>query len=295
MIQANSHGATLVCAFDGWNDACQAATGLIRHLVAAYDAQEIRHIQCDGFYDYQVARPMLCHAAGSARIIWPQTTFYDIALPSGRHLYAQIAPEPNYRWLEYCQQSLHIAEELDIEHIVTLGSMFAECPHTRPLPVEQVRPASGDTVGYGSDNVHMPCPSCKRDPHDGPIGITTVLDTMAAEEGFDATSLWVSIPQYLGNDDCPLGSLRMLRALSSLTGLGLDESHLVEEAKQWEAKAAMLTTCNEDLKDYVHHLEQQYDKTSGSQSLVEINKPQADQLVREAEEFLERQNKNKKD
>ena len=43
----------MIAAFEGWNDACQAATNVIRHLVSRYDSREIRHIRCDGYYDYQ--------------------------------------------------------------------------------------------------------------------------------------------------------------------------------------------------------------------------------------------------
>lgn len=83
----------------------------------------------------RVARPMLCHVSGRTNLIWPQTTFYDITLDAGKRIYAQIAPEPNYRWKEYCSQSLAIADELDVNRIITLGSMFSDCPHTRPLPI----------------------------------------------------------------------------------------------------------------------------------------------------------------
>ena len=121
---AKDTGAVLIAAFEGWNDACQAATNAVRHLVKRYESREIRHIKCDDFYDYQVARPMLCHVSGRTNLIWPQTTFYDITLDAGKHIYAQIAPEPNYRWKEYCSQSLAIADELDVNRIITLGSMF---------------------------------------------------------------------------------------------------------------------------------------------------------------------------
>ena len=45
----------MISAFEGWNDACQAATNVIRHLVSRYDSQEVHHIDNEGFYDYQVA------------------------------------------------------------------------------------------------------------------------------------------------------------------------------------------------------------------------------------------------
>lgn len=148
----------MLAAFEGWNDACQAATNVIRHLVSRYDSQEIRHINDEGFYDYQVARPMICSVQGRRRIIWPQTTFYDITISPETHFLAQIAPEPNYRWEEYCRKTLRIAEDYDVNEIVTLGSMFADCPHTRPLPLDI---SKGDC-------------ECELDKkYNGPIGIPT--------------------------------------------------------------------------------------------------------------------------
>lgn len=151
----------MISAFEGWNDACQAATNVIRHLVSRYDSQEVHHIDNEGFYDYQVARPMICSVQGRKRIIWPQTTFYDIAVSPSLHFLAQIAPEPNYRWEEYCRQTLRIAEDYDVSGIVTLGSMFDDCPHTRPLPL---------------DISKNDCESEPDKEYNGPVGIPNILD-----------------------------------------------------------------------------------------------------------------------
>ncbi len=281
-------GATLICAFEGWNDASRAATNVIRHLVDVYDAQEIRSISSDSFYDYQVSRPMVCNVTGVPRIIWPETTFYDIAMPSGRHLYAQLAPEPNYRWMEYCQRSMRIAEELDVSRIITLGSMFAQVPHTRQLPLEETHLSErmNTALSAAADDA-----DCSDDTHDGPAGITTILDIMASNEGLDSSALWVSVPQYLGTDECPQGTLQILRRLSLLTGLAFDEGQLPKKSAIWKAQASMLVSCNDELKDYVHHMEQNYDQEMQIRGLSdEIGKPEAEQLIKEAEEFLDRHN-----
>ena len=126
----------MVAAFDGWNDACQSATNVIRHLVSKYRSLEVGHISRDGYYDYQTSRPMQCVIQGTRRILWPQTVFYDIAVTDDLHLLAQLGPEPNYRWMDYVRETLHFAKQYDVSRIVTLGSMFAECPHTRDLPID---------------------------------------------------------------------------------------------------------------------------------------------------------------
>lgn len=268
----------MLAAFEGWNDACQAATNVIRHLVRRYEAREIRHISCDGYYDYQVSRPMLCRAAGRPRIVWPQTTFYEITLCPGRRIYAQIAPEPNYRWREYCRQSLHIADEFDVDHIVTLGAMFADCPHTRPLPVDVAHDLGGGCGGG--------CEPGDGEGYSGPVGIPTVLDDMAREQSFDTTSAWVSIPQYTGNDDCPRATLALLRRLGEELRFDFDEGDLEARACEWEAKSSMLVRYSDQLADYVHHLEREYDRAEEARRAAKENPRQAEQLVREAEDFL---------
>lgn len=129
----------MLAAFSGWNDACQAATNAIHQLIDAYDAREVRHISCEGYYDYQVSRPTLCRVNGHARIVWPQTTFYDIPLSPTRHCLVMLAPEPNYRWREYCRESLHIAEELGVNRIITLGSMVRRLRSYQASPHRRVR------------------------------------------------------------------------------------------------------------------------------------------------------------
>lgn len=276
----------MVCAFEGWNDASQAATNVIRHLVASYESREIRHIRADSYYDLQAARPMICHVSGQARIIWPQTTFYEITIGPDVHLYAQIAPEPNYRWVDYCRNSLRIADELDIGEIVTLGSMFADCPHTRPLPVDESALRRGDSSIRGGAVKDTETRAKSGNPYDGPVGIPTVLDMVAEQEGFDTNSMWVSVPQYLAGDECPQGTLEILRRLSQILGVELGTGTLPQQSATWKAQADVLANCNDDLKHYIRHLEAKYDLDEQLDNLGGTAVPQGDQIAQEAEEFL---------
>lgn len=269
--EATPNRIVMLAAFEGWNDACQAATNVIRHLVSRYDSREIRTISCDGFYDYQVSRPMLCQVTGKRRIIWPHTTFYDITIDPHTHVYAQMAPEPNYRWREYCRESLQIAEECDVDTIVTMGAMFADCPHTRPLPLD-------------ISDQHAQCDMDRE--YNGPVGIPTVLGEMADDESFDTKSVWVSIPQYLGSDDCAQGTLQMLQGLDLVLGVELDKGDLPRRARAWRSQASVLTHCNDELAEYVHNLEHEYDMKSQARRMADFGTPMAEQLVRDAEAYL---------
>lgn len=266
----------LVAAFEGWNDACQAASNVIRHLIDVYDSNEVARISCDGFYDYQTTRPMMCTVQGRARIVWPETTFYEIHIDEHHSVIAQMGPEPNYRWMEYCHQNLHIAEECDVDHVITLGSMFADCPHTRTLPID----VYSDDCGCESDG---------SDDHCGPVGITNVLDSIARDHGFDTNSIWVSVPQYLGSDECAQGTLQLLHKLSEILGVQLKEGDLPSKGKQWKAQASMLLTCNDDLADYVKRLERQVDTKTLADESRDMTTDEARELIAEAEAFLQRE------
>lgn len=268
--EAKQH-CVMISAFDGWNDACSASTNVIRHLLEAYDSREVGNIASDGFYDYQMSRPMLCHVQGRRKIIWPSTKFYLISLDSNHSFLLEMGPEPNYRWSEFCRQSIRMAEDWEVDSIITLGSMFADCPHTRPLPIDDL----------ASDKAQI-----DTDGHSGPIGIPTVLDALAREEGYSTESIWVSVPQYLGSDECAQGTLQLLRRISSMVGVILDEGNLPRKAQEWKAQASVLLHCNDDLASYVRHLEIETDKESVDRMDVQVDEPTAEELVKEAEDFL---------
>ncbi|NEG69099.1 PAC2 family protein [Bifidobacterium choloepi] len=269
--QASKHRTVLLAAFDGWNDACQCATDVIHHLVQRFPSTEVGHINRDGFYDYQVARPIQCSIQGYRRILWPQTTFYDIAVSDRLHILAELGPEPNYGWMEYCRESLRIAQEYEVSHVYTIGSMFADVPHTRPLPVET-------TIEGVRDDV-----DCE---YNGPIGIPHVLDAAAIEDGYPTTTMWVSVPKYLGNDPCPQGTLQLLDELSGLLGVDLDADELKRPAEQWGSRASVTTRNNPDLAGFVEQLEREHDMRVKARALASSGSPAVEQLVSEAEAFL---------
>lgn len=261
----------MVAAFDGWNDAGQSATNVVRHLVSKFHALEVGHISRDGYYDYQTARPIQCVIQGTRRILWPQTAFYDITIDDSLHILAQLGPEPNYHWMEYCKESLHFAQQYDVHSIITLGSMLAECPHTRPLPMD----VSVDGEQTDPDN-----------EYNGPIGIPHLLDALAIEEGYETTAIWVSLPQYLGSDSCPQATLQLLDELSKVIGFKLDAKDLENKAAQWRSHCDIVVRNNADLAQYVDQLEHDADMRQHAKDITTAGAPAVEQLVHEAEAYL---------
>ena len=63
----------IIAAFEGWNDAGEAATSVITHLADVWDAEPIAALDPEEYYDFQVNRPRVVTEEAQRRIIWPTT------------------------------------------------------------------------------------------------------------------------------------------------------------------------------------------------------------------------------
>src|ERR1700761_7909862 len=59
--------AIIVAAFEGWNDAGDAASDALEHLDAIWEADTIVEIDDEAYYDYQVNRPVIRQVDGVTR------------------------------------------------------------------------------------------------------------------------------------------------------------------------------------------------------------------------------------
>ena len=63
-----------IAAFEGWNDAAEAASGVVNHPGIAWESTPIAAIDPDDFYDFQVNRPVIeVVARKTERLVWPTT------------------------------------------------------------------------------------------------------------------------------------------------------------------------------------------------------------------------------
>lgn len=66
------HNTIVVAAFEGWNDAGDAASDALEHLDAIWEADPIVEIDDEAYYDYQVNRPVIRQVDGVTReLVWP--------------------------------------------------------------------------------------------------------------------------------------------------------------------------------------------------------------------------------
>src|ERR1700712_1968840 len=111
----------LVAAFEGWNDAGDAATGAVEHLELVWDAQPLTEIDPDDYYDFQVNRPTVSLIDGVSRRISSAATRSSCGRPPAADFDLVIVRgiEPNMRWRGFCRELLGLIHELDVRTVVT--------------------------------------------------------------------------------------------------------------------------------------------------------------------------------
>ncbi|MCW2831192.1 MAG: carboxylate--amine ligase, partial [Aeromicrobium sp.] len=241
----------MVAAFEGWNDAADAASGVVDHLIEEWDAELLIELDPEDFYDFQVQRPHVHTRDDGERLItWPAPAIYHARPHRGdRDVLLLRAPEPNFRWKAFCSTVIGVAKLAGVTELMTLGALLADSPHTRPVPV------SGST----SDPSLMERMSLMPSRYTGPVGITSVLNELAALEGIAAASLWAAVPHYLAEPPCPKATLALLGALEDAVGLPLPQGVLVEMTDAWQRGAEDLASRDEEIAEYVEALENERD------------------------------------
>ncbi|CAL9379816.1 hypothetical protein SUDANB121_01042 [Nocardiopsis dassonvillei] len=262
----------LVAAFEGWNDAGEAASLAVEHLAGEWDAQELCSLTPDDYYDFQVTRPRLTVVDGQVGPVeWPTTRVRVARMPGGRDVVLVTGPEPNMRWRSYAADLLSIARELGVRRAVMVGSLLADAPHTRPIPVTGM--ASPREVGSEM--------GLEATTYSGPTGIVGVVHEAFSAAGIEAVSLWAAIPHYVAQPPCPKATLALLAWVEDFLGTKVPLGSLPEDAVSWEAGVNDLTAEDEEIAAYVRGLEEAKDT-------AELPEASGDAIAREFERYLRR-------
>ena len=263
----------VIAAFEGWNDAGEAASGVISHLSQAWQATPVGAIDPEDYYDFQVTRPVTEVAEGrTERLIWPTTRLLVAKQDAtDRDLVLVHGIEPNMRWRGFCSELVESFTRLGAELVLLLGALLADSPHTRPVPV----------TAAASDPVLAAGPRAEPVDYKGPTGIVGVLQHACADAGIPAVSLWASVPHYVAQPPCPKATLALIRGLEDVLDVPLPLADLPAEARAWERGVDELAEQDTEVADYVRTLEEAKDAT-------DLPEASGDAIAREFERYLRR-------
>ena len=262
----------LIAAFEGWNDAGEAATAVVGHLSELWDAEAIAALDPEDYYDFQVNRPRVVQENGTRRVVWP-TTRILVARATGfdRDVVLIEGIEPSTRWRAFTIELLDLAERLGVGTFITLGALLADVPHTRPIPVT----ATSDDP----DVVHRY--DVETSAYEGPTGIVGVLSDAASRAGLSSLSCWAAVPHYAGGSPSPKATLGLLSKIESLLNVPIPLGDLPETARAWERGVNELAESDEEVAEYVQSLEEATDT-------ADLPEASGDAIAREFERYLRR-------
>src|SRR6478672_3596353 len=192
----------VVAAFEGWNDAGEAASGAIEQLAREWDAEPVAALDPEDYYDFQVNRPTVeLGEDGARRIIWPTTRLLIARRPDlAQDIVLVDGIEPSMRWRAFVVELLSFAQDVGASMLVSVGALLADVPHTRPIPVTATSQDDGLISRLGLE------PS----RYEGPTGIVGVLADAASQAGLPALSVWAAVPHYAGGTPSPKATLGLV-------------------------------------------------------------------------------------
>ena len=264
-------GRLLVVAFEGWNDAGEAASGAVRMLKEQLDVYPIAEIDAERFFDYQFNRPVATtDDDGNRQLIWPSVVTYgptsvlaqnstapgladDADLPmradNSPKIYLLLGTEPSRNWQSFTAGVMATIAENEITGIVLMGAMLADVPHTRPISVFVSSEHAGVRSSLGIE----------RSGYEGPVGILSVLCAAAHSAGVPAVSIWASVPHYVHNAPSPKATLALIDKLEEIIDVVIPRGDLIDESAAWETGIDVLANEDDDMSSYIAGLEQARD------------------------------------
>ena len=270
----------LIASFRGWNDGAQGATLAGSYLAKAWDAERFADIDPEGFFDFQATRPQVSLVDGfTRRIQWPESAFYHARMPAvEQDAVLLLGVEPNLRWRTFSQLVTDLAKELGVELVVSLGSLLADVPHSRPAPV----------TGSASEPELVEQLGLQTSRYEGPTGIIGVLHDACRRAGIPSVSLWAAVPHYVSLTPSPRAALALCDRLAELLGTEIGTDELSEAVDGYVEQVSEAVASDPDTATYVEELEQRADAIDPEEL------PSGDALAAELTRYL-RERDNEQD
>ena len=293
-------GRLLVVAFEGWNDAGEAASGAVSTLKELLDLYPIAEIDAERFFDYQFNRPVVKSLDdGNRMLVWPSVTTYgptavraqqsvtehsavpvpgladdaelDISADNTPNIYLLLGTEPSRNWKSFTAEIMATITENSIAGVVFLGAMLADVPHTRPI-----------SVFVSSENSEIRRRlGVEKSTYEGPVGILSVLGEAAEKLGIPTVSIWASVPHYVHNAPSPKATLAIIDKLEEIIDVVIPRGELVDESTAWETGIDALASEDEEMATYIAGLEQARDTVDSPEASGEA-------IAQEFEKYLRR-------
>ena len=271
----------LVFAFEGWNDAGDAASLALSHLTRALDAEPLATIDSEELYDFTVTRPQVRLVEGERIIAWPHIELLGATVPGSNHdLMLMRGVEPQLHWRTFADAVVTAGQTVKAELAVALGALLADVPHTRPVRVS----------GTSDDQELAARLGLVPPEYEGPTGIVGVLHDALRRGGIPTAMYWAAVPHYVHQLPSPKAALALVERSAALLGAPIDLLELQAAALDYEREVSERIADDEDAAAYVAQLEEatdtSWDAPGQSDRFGSEITGTIDELAAEVERFL---------
>jgi proteasome assembly chaperone (PAC2) family protein len=271
----------LVAAFAGWSDAGGGASGAAKYLIDRWHANRIAEIDSEDFYDFTQLRPTVKYVHDLRVIEWPQNAFY-YHRTADKDLIIFNGIEPHLHWRSYIKAFTDVIERFKVSLVVSLGALFVDYPHTRPMrvtgqaPNEEMQEKAGLYTRGGR--------------YEGPTGVNGVLNVSLREMDIPSATIWANVPHYVSASPNPPASLAILKSLTAMLDIEVPLTRMTRHATAFESQLNEATSKNSEVSEYVKSLEERVDQENEI-IITPQELPSSDVLLQDVEDFLRRSGK----
>jgi hypothetical protein len=260
----------VIAAFEGWNDAGDAASTAARWLRDRLAPEPLATIDAEDFFDFTATRPQVTLTDGVTREIeWPTTDLTWGSL-AGVDAIVVVGHEPHLRWRTFCEQVVAVGHVLRRPARPHPRRLLAEVPHTSPVSV----------MGTAVDDDLIRRLSLRRSRYEGPTGIVGVLQDACGKAGIPAGSLWASVPAYVPGAPSPKAALALVERAAAIVSVGVVTTDLEIASAAYERQVSEVVAEDDEMREYVAHLEARYNGEVDDEEVSQAS------LVEEVERFL---------
>ncbi|MGH2752689.1 MAG: PAC2 family protein [Actinomycetota bacterium] len=257
----------MISALMGWVDAASVATDAAKHIAAT--GPVVAYFEPDELFDYRSNRPILDIVDGAmANVTWPEISVRESTLGS-RGVLVMTGTEPDMRWRAFSSSVVQLAQELNVGLHVTLGSVPAAVPHTKPTAMLTTASREGLLA-----DVDQPPPTMRV-----PSAAISIVDRALGQAGIDTVGFFAQVPHYVAGPYHDAVLVLVGRVASQLGAeVSLDE--LRRQALTERAQLDAIVEGRPDAKEYVERLE----------ALAEEERiPSGDELADEFQRYFSQQ------
>jgi predicted ATP-grasp superfamily ATP-dependent carboligase len=235
----------LLLAFEGWNDAGEAASNAARFIADALGAAPLGEIDSEHYADFTVQRPVVRQGDDGRRTItWPRFALRYAVIPGRTELVIGVGPEPHTHWRKWCEEMVRLATKLRVSRVVLLGAFLADVVYSLPVHL----------TGFAWPPERMDQLGLRASSYEGPTGIVGVLGSVYPEAGFETVSFWAGLPHYIPLSPNPRGTLALVQQATRYLDLPIDRTPLEREAAEFESRTSELVSADPQLAEYVREL-----------------------------------------